>query len=545
MDAVDGVAEGREQLALVNARILVPDAGGVALVASAASALLIVEGEIAAIGSGEDVRSQAGSGAAVKDLRGATVSPGFVDAHVHAFACALDSLTLSCLPPSVDSLGVIQQRVAERADSTPPGGWIVGTGYDDARLREHRHPSRHDLDQAAPRNPVVLTRVCGHMSVASTRALELAGIDDATPDPSGGSIVRDPAGHATGLLLERAQELVSDIVPPADDDTIASALVRTRGELLARGITTIGEALLGSFHPRETALWRDAFADGWIGPTVLFLAAPGLLETEDVSDLPVIGTKLFADGVVTGRTAFVTEPFEGSVEHGMLIHEPRELADLVGRSIARGLPVGIHAMGDAGIDTAIGAIARAEEIVGRHPPLTRRHRIEHCTLPSREARAVMRSGGIVPVTQPVFLFAEGEAYLAAFGPERCRRAYPLRTMRREGLSPALSSDAPATSWGDPLDPWLGVATAVTRRTWGGSVLGEGEAVTVAEALGMYTLEGAKALGVEERTGSIQAGKDADLLVFPDDPVALPPERLPGMRPTAVLRRGHVAHGTLD
>lgn len=529
----------------MNARVLVPDEDGVALVASVASALLIVDGEIAAIGTDEDVRSRAGSETSVSDLHGATVAPGFVDAHVHAFACALDTLTLSCLPPSVDGLDVIQQRVAERAASTPPGGWIVGTGYDDARLRERRHPSRHDLDRAAPRNPVVLTRVCGHMSVASTRALELAGIDDATSDPSGGTIVRDPAGHATGLLLERAQELVDDIVPPADDETLANALVRTRGELLARGITTIGEALLGSFHPRETRLWRDAFGDGWMGPTVLFLAAPGLLETEDVSDLPVIGTKLFADGVVTGRTAFVMEPFEGSAEHGMLIHEPRELADLVGRSVARGLPVGIHAMGDAGIDTAIEAIVRAEEVVGGHPPLARRHRIEHCTLPSRAARGLMRSVGIVPVTQPVFLFAEGEAYLDAFGPERCRRAYPLRTMRREGLSPVLSSDAPATSWDDPLDPWLGVATAVTRRTWAGSVLGDEEAVTLAEALAMYTLEGAKALGVEERTGSIQIGKDADLLVFADDPFALPPEHLPGMRPTVVLRRGHVVHGTLD
>jgi predicted amidohydrolase YtcJ len=156
----------------------------------------------------------------------------------------------------------------------------------------------------------------------------------------------------------------------------------------------------------------------------------------------------------------------------------------------------------------------------------------------------MRTVGIVPVPQPVFLFAEGEAYLASFGMDRCARAYPLRTMLRGGLSPALSSDAPATSWEDPLDPWLGVATAVTRRTWAETVLGIEESITVGEALAGYTINGAKALGLDGRTGSLEAGKDADLIVLADDPFAVPAESLPGMRPTAVLRRGRLVHGAL-
>lgn len=536
---LEASAVGGERLVLRDARLLVPDATRTRLTISPSRTLLIVDGTIAGIGGDEFVaRSDV-----VVDLEGATVAPGFIDPHVHAFGCAIDELTVSCLPPSVETIATIRDRLADRARTLSPGVWVVGAGYDDARLREARHPSREDLDDAAPDHPVFLTRVCGHMSVANSRALELAGVDDSTPDPEGGSIVRDANGRATGLLLEQAQSLVKDVMPPADDATIAAALERTGPELLARGITTIGEALLGAFHPRETELWRDAFAGGWVGPEVLFLATPSLLESEDVSDLPVIGTKLFADGVVTGRTASVSEPFEGSDELGMLIHDPLALTELVAASIRRGLPVGIHSMGDHGIATAIAAIVETEA-ARTGAPLPRRHRIEHCTLPSTHSLEAMRTAGIVPVPQPVFLFAEGEAYLASFGTDRCARAYPLRTMLHGGLSPALSSDAPATSWEDPLDPWLGVATAATRRTWAGTVLGTDEAITVAEALAGYTINGAKALGVDGRTGSIEPGKDADLLVLADDPLGLPAGSLPGTRPTAVLRRGRVVHGAL-
>lgn len=533
---------GGERLVLRDARLLVPDAARVRVTVSPSTALLIVDGVLAGIG-GDELATALGPRDIVVDLDGATVAPGFIDPHVHAFDCAINDLTVSCLPPSVDSLATIRDRLADRARSLPPGAWVVGAGYDDARLRERRHPSREDLDEAAPEHPVFLTRVCGHMSVANSRALELAGIGPTTPDPEGGAIVRDATGQPTGLLLEQAQSLVKDVVPPAEDAAIAVALARMGPELLSRGITTIGEALLGAFHPRETELWRNAFGGGWVGPEVLFLATPGLLDAEDVSDLPVIGTKLFADGVVTGRTASVSEPFEGSDELGILIHDPQGLADLVAQSIGRGLPVGIHAMGDHGIATAIGAILEAEA-AAPGPALPRRHRIEHCTLPSADSLATMRTAGIVPVPQPVFLFAEGEAYLASFGIERCARAYPLRTMLRGGLSPALSSDAPATSWEDPLDPWLGVSTAATRRTWADTVLGTDEAITVAEALAGYTINGAKVLGIDDRKGSIELGKDADLIVLPDDPLALLATPLPGRRPSAVLRRGRVVHGAL-
>ena len=182
---------------------------------------------------------------------------------------------VSCLPPAVDSLTGLKQRLADRAGSLPAGAWVVATGYDDTRLREKRHPSRLDVDSAVPHHPAVVGRVCGHMSVANTLALASAGIDAATPDPPGGTIVRDPTGAPTGLLLETAQDLVWRVTPPLSGPDIRHALSQIGRQILGYGITTICEALLGAFHPLELDIWSELLSAPWEGPRVGFLAAAG------------------------------------------------------------------------------------------------------------------------------------------------------------------------------------------------------------------------------------------------------------------------------
>ena len=537
-------------LALVNGRVLTFDAAGATLARSRATAVLIERGRIAAIGDDTAIVDRLGRRGDRVDLGGKVVAPGFVDAHIHAFDCALGSLKVSCLPPAVGDLSSLKARLAERAASTPVGAWVIGEGYDDMRLTERRHPTRLDLDEAIPDHPAVVTRVCGHMCVANTRALSVAGVDGQTPSPPGGQIVRDGTGTATGLLLEEAQGLILDVVPPADDEQIAHALASTGRSLVAHGITTICEALLGASHPREAEIWTRVLSGMWDGPKVRFLADRRLVEDGAHHDLPVIGTKLFADGSVTGRTAALSQPFEGGADTGMLIHEPRRLAELVARSVERGLPVGIHAMGDRAIAAAVAAIefagpaaATSEMAAGSAGTNAVRHRIEHCSLPG-PSLAAMRSLGIVPVPQPVFLYAEGEAYLAQLGSDRSAHAYPLRTMIDLGLRPALSSDAPATSTEDASDPWLGVRAAATRTTWAGSSLGAREAITVGRALACYTANGASALSLEHRTGSIEIGKDADLIVLPADPLDSDPEDLVRLRPELAFVEGREALGAL-
>jgi predicted amidohydrolase YtcJ len=519
-----------------------------------ATAVLVEDGSIAAIGDDADVLDHAGGRVEVIDARGGVLSPGFIDAHVHAFDCAIASLKVSLLPPHVDRLDVLKRRLADRAASDPGDGWVVGEGYDDMRLAERRHPSRLELDEAVPDRPVIVTRVCGHMSVANSRALKAAGIDATTPDPPGGAIVRDGASVPTGLLLEEAQTLVSRHVPPVDGRDIARALARTGARLLGYGITTICEALLGAFHPREADIWSEILREGWTGPNVRFLAdarvGDSLVGDSLVgSDLSVIGTKLFADGVVTGGTAAVSRAFEGTDETGMLIHEPDELRALIHASAERRLPVGIHAMGDRGIDVSVDAIGSlgARAVSVRSPKSDRAalapYRIEHCSLPSEAALRTMRALRIVPVPQPVFLYAEGEAYRAQLGDERCAHAYPLRTMVDLGLRPALSSDAPATSLEDAANPWYGIVTATDRRTWAGSQLGVAESISRAEAIACYTLNGAASMSLQDRTGTIEVGKAADLIVLPDDPLSLPTGDLALVRPDLVLVNGHIVHSS--
>jgi predicted amidohydrolase YtcJ len=549
-------AADAEVFALVNARVAGREGNALSVGPDPPTAVLIEGGKIAHVGGDGTVRGLLGRRGPAIDAGGATVAPGIIDAHMHAFDCAVDSLRVSCLPPAVSSLVGLGRRLADRATTLPAGDWVVATGYDDMRLDERRHPTRLDIDAAVPDHPAVVGRVCGHMSVASTRALAAAGIGPATPDPPGGTIVRDPAGAPTGLLLETAQDLVWRIVPPLGGAGIGRALAQTGRQILSYGITTICEALLGVSHPQELPIWSGLLSGPWEGPRVEFLADPGAVDAARAARLPLTGTKLFADGVVTGRTAALWQPFEGTSETGMLIHEPDELAALVRDSTSRGLAVGIHAMGDRGIAAALDAIERAggpggpgqapaepdQAPAGARP---RRHRIEHCSLPAPESLARMRERGIVPVPQPVFLFGEGEAYLEQLGRQRCQRAYPLRAMIDGGLSPALSSDAPCTSWDDPINPWLGIVTAVTRRTWAGSVLGTTEAISVGEAMLCYTANAAFSLGLEQATGSIEAGRDADLIVLPHDPFAGgDPARLAALRPTAVLIRGKLVHGAL-
>src|SRR5215467_13445261 len=347
-----------EAFALVNGRLAGSDRTTLKLSTGGPTAVLIEGGRIAQVGDDDTIWGLAGRRGRAIDVEGAVIAPGIVDAHMHAFDCALASLHVSCLPPGVDSITGLKQRLADRAGSRPPGAWVVATGYDDTRLAEKRHPSRLDVDSAVPHHPAVVGRVCGHMSVANSLALASAGIGAATPDPPGGTIGRGAAGAPTGLLLETAQDLVWRVTPPLSAPDIRHALAQIGRQILGYGITTICEALLGAFHPLEPDIWSELLSGPWEGPRVRFLAQPDTVEPALAAGLPVVGTKLFADGVITGGTAALTQPFHQADGTGMLIHEPDDLTDLVRCSADRGLMVGIHAMGDRGIATALDAIER-------------------------------------------------------------------------------------------------------------------------------------------------------------------------------------------
>jgi predicted amidohydrolase YtcJ len=545
------VAETARSLALTNADIVTPGRarsrgalGGLAR----AGAMLIRGGVIEAVGSEDEVRTKATSGTEFRDIGGRTVVPGFIDAHIHPIFYGLSLAGVPCLPPRVSSIEDLRREVAKRVSRTPDGQWVWGQGYDDTRLKERRHPTRDDLDGVSPERPVVLTRVCGHMRVANSRALELGGVDARTPDPPGGRIDRDVAGRPTGLLLETAEELVLRHVVHERAD-IVRALRPVSEDLLRHGIIACCDAWFGYSHgPAERDIWVDAIESNVFLPAISFLVHHRIWrESPDLFDptgpLNILGVKIVSDGSISGGSAAISEPFLEKEDHRLLVGTPDELSELCEEIASRGLAVAIHAMGDRAITMAIDALpgSRAAADAGSLEP---GHRIEHCTLPRPSDIARMARLGIAAVMQPIFLFAEGEAYLAKLGAERSRWANPARALIDAGVRVALSSDAPATTWGEPTDVMLGIHTSVARRTWAGSTLGTEQSTTVEEALVGYTASAARAAGFGRTRGSIEVGVRADLAVLSANPLETAAEAIQDVDVTATMLAGEVVFGQL-
>jgi predicted amidohydrolase YtcJ len=378
------------------------------------------------------------------------------------------------------------------------------------------------------------------MCVANSRALELAGVDAGTPDPPGGRVERDAEGEPTGLLLENAEELVLRHVVHGRG-AVERAIRRVSDDLLRHGITSCCDAWLGYTDGQdEREVWIDAIASGAFRPGISFLAHHSVWQEDPDryagGPLDVIGVKLVADGSVSGGSAGVAEPFDEKEDHRLFVCDPDELREICREVAARGLVVAIHAMGDEAISMALDAIESAG-------PPNRGHRIEHCTLPTPDDVERMARLGVTPVIQPVFLFAEGEAYRSKLGEERSRWANPTRAMIDAGVSIALGSDAPATTWGEPTDVLLGIETSALRRTWAGSSLGEEQATTVEEALIAYTDSAARVAGFGDR-GAIEPGHRADLAVLSEDPLHTPLEDLHRIEVTATVLGGEVVFGGL-
>lgn len=531
------------RLALVGGRILTMTGLDEIQEGPGPEAVLLEQGRIVAVGPKESVLGEIRAGDEVVNLEGRALLPGFIDAHLHPVSYGLAQTGINCLPPRVNSISDIKSQVCERVSSLPPGSWIVGWSYDDTRLAEERHPLRWDLDEVAPGNPVFLGRVCGHLGVANSRALQLARIDRDTPDPPGGTIDRDSQGIPTGVLRETAQDLVSALIPPLSREELKSTLTRVSEDLLSHGIIGACHAHLQS--EEEGRVWEEMLQLGRFKPRMAFLVSYRLWRALQSSGRPpgraldIAGVKFFGDGSISGRTAAMDEPFLGEEGTGLLVTSEADMHDLFHEVISDGGRVAVHAMGDRAIRLTLDAletsVLQGRLSVGEGRP----NRIEHCSMPSLRDIQRMRFLGVVPVAQPIFMFAEGEAYLDNLGYQRARRAYPFRALLQEGVRPVLSSDAPATTWADATDVLLGVRAAVSRKTWAGRSLGEEEALTTIEALRGYTVDSAHALGWADELGTIEPGKKGDLVVLSSDPLGTPLEEI-GVQ--ATLLNGELVWG---
>jgi hypothetical protein len=517
-----------------------------------ASAVGVLGGRI--VGLDEDVSGLPAR--TVVDGDGAVVVPGFGDAHNHMawFGQSLGEIDLS----PAGTLAAIGEAVAAGSADLPPDAWVVGSGYDDTVIGAH--PDRRLLDRAAEGRPVWLKHRSGHMSVVSSEVLRRCGVLDGRADaPEGGVVVRDGSGEPTGLLQERAQQLVDDLVKPYAVDDVATALGRASAVYAAEGLTHVVEAGIGlgllGRTPVEAAAYLLARDRGLLLNRVELMVASDTLHPlrahpDDCIDVGLdlglrtgfgddrlrLGPmKIWLDGSLIGRTAALSEPF---CDHGtaVLQDDPDRMRQLIIDAHRAGWRVAAHAIGDDAVDLALDAFAEAARV---HPRADVRHRIEHAGLVRPDQLARFAELGVVPVPQPRFLYAIGDTMAAAVGARRADWLYRHRSFLDAGLRVPGSSDRPVA----PGAPLLGMQSMVERRSSGGAVIGADERVSAAQALRAYTLDEAWASHDELTRGSVTRGKVADLVLLDDDPLRVEPDRIGAIGVLATLLAGAPVHDT--
>jgi predicted amidohydrolase YtcJ len=498
-----------------------------------AEALAISGGRIHAVGARKDIEPLAGPSTERIDLEGGTLLPGFNDSHVHVWK--MGQLLSGILDlRSIRSLDELRALVLRRDRELPRGTWLLGRGYNELLLAEGRQPTRQDLDQAAPHRPVALTRTCGHMVAANSRALALAGIDRNRPDPPGGSIVRDASGEPTGVLQETAMGVLRAVMPeptPSEYEDMVRAGIDAQ---LTRGITSASEA---GANPNLISAYRTLDGEGGLKHRMNVMAMrlseqdgkPLSLPERWVSPfLRVDSVKLFADGGLSGATAALKSSYRHETGRGLLRLSEEEVFTHSLDAQRAGFRVCTHAIGDAAIDVVLGAYERLQELGGRG------HRVEHFGLPDRRQIERAFRAGAMAAPQTVFLHALGGNFRRYLSDEYLERCYPIRSMLGGGLVVALGSDAPVVPDDRPL---LGVQAAVRRRTLDGDAIAPREAIRVEEALFGYSMGGALASGDAGNRGSLTAGKWADLVLLDENPCRVGAEDIAAVQVLATYVSG--------
>lgn len=508
-----------------------------------ATAVATLHDRILAVGSDDEVRVEIGKQTQVIDLDGRTVLPGLNDNHGHPMGYGFALGWIDASSSAVRTLAELQKRFRQALESTPANGWLRARGYDDTRLDIGRHPSRWDLDPVSGGRPALLTRTCGHMAVANSKALEIAGIRRETPDPEGGQIVRDEHGEPTGLLLELAQDLVRQHLPPTTTADIKDALARAGQEYLSLGITSVGEA--GISHSSELEAYQDLRSNGelpvrtflmmMIDDTLESLAQLGIRTGFGDEWLRIGPAKLFQDGSGGGRTAAMYRAYPGEPDNfGITIYTQEQLDEAFTRVAAAGFQGTAHAIGDKAIDMIITAYERA---LAAHPQVDPRWRIEHAGLMTPRLLARMKALNLIAVPQPSFIYFLGDSYIKNFSEDALDLSYPSRSFFDLGIIAIGSSDVPVV----PADPWINIRSAVTRLTQDGQVMGPDEGVSVDQALQMFTINGAYGTFEEQVKGSLTPGKLADLIVVDQDPHRIDPDKLHTIKNQLTMIGGRIVY----
>jgi len=548
-------------LILLNGKIITMDAKD-----SVVQAIAIHDGKILAVGTNESIRELASPKARVLDLRGLTVTPGLIDSHCHFDETAvLYDLILS----DVKDISEVIELVRKKAAQLKPGDWITGEGWDESKLAELRYIHAADLDPVSPNNPVWLTHTTGHYGVANSYALRLAKITATTPNPVAGTIDRDANGNPSGVLKEDpAMELVTRLIPPYSHEQEKNGILKMMADFGREGMTAAKDP---GIPPERWDIYRELLNENkstvrifalFLGGTTMDSARATLAKLQSLPKPPQSfgdglllsgGVKIFMDGSGGARTAWVYDPWFRNAKEpddhntGYPQVEPQTYREMVKLFHDAGYHVSTHAVGDRAIDWVVDTYA---SVLKDKPVKGLRHGVIHANIPTDHAIETMARlqrefDAGYPETQPPFMWWIGDTYAGTFGVARNARLMPYKTYSAKGVVWGGGSDYPVTPYPARYGLWSAVARKTLRGVYGEQPFGTAESVDIHTALRAYTTWAAHQLFLEDRIGSLEPGKDADLAVWDRDLYSIPSDDLKNLKCELTLLRGKEVYRAKD
>lgn len=528
-----------------------------------AEALAIKGNKIIAVGKNGEIEALASSSTQRIDLKGHTVTPGLLDAHIHLSSSPWSVPNMIELSyPAVKSVSDVKQLIAAKVKTVKPGEWIRGVGWDEGKLNEKRLITAADLDEVSPANPVWLTNTTGHYGVANSQALHLAEVTPSTPDPAEGIIDKDKKGKPTGVLKESAMDLVVSKLPPITVSDIKRGITQMTHNLQQEGMTGVKDPGLSQME------WNayQSLADSsrlqlrvfglWMGGKSTTSMQQAIAWQQSVppqyrigNDLLISGgIKLFGDGSGGARTAWVHEEWNknrterDAGNFGFPNIQPDTLKAMIRMAHDKGVHISTHAIGDHTIDVVVDSYA---EVLKARPTAHLRHGIIHCNIPTPHAIEVISQlqtqyDAGYPEPSATFTWWIGDMYAGSFG-ERTKILNPFATFMKNGIIWANGSDYSVTPFPARYGIWAAVARQPALGTYAGDPFGREESVDVKSALKAVTIWAAHQMFMEDKIGSLEPGKLADIAVWDRDLYTIPVGEIKDMKCMMTIFNGKVMY----
>jgi hypothetical protein len=487
-----------------------------------AEAIAVRGDRILAVGRNEEIMRLANASTRRIDGRGLTVTPGFIDSHSHPLF-AEEAVGANV---NLRRIEEVKEALAGKAAQTPPGHWVRGVMYDDTKFEDERPLNRHDIDDVVPDHPVYVGHRGGHTGVVNSKAFEIAGITNDTPDPVGGRYFREN-GELTGKVAEHARDVFFAVGTwPVMDRSVRqkSAEISSRN-MAAAGLTSTTDAygslddMIAYQDARDAGelRFRLSFMPGGNSKVYEGLKIAGMHSGFGDEFIRIGAVKFVADGSASERTMYMSTPYEGTEDHGILTMTQEQIYTAVDEAVAHGFRVGIHANGDLTIAMVLNAY---ERVLKDHQGPNPRLRIEHCSLINSELIARIKAAGVIPAPFYTYAHYHGNKWVD-YGEEKMEHMFAHRSFLDAGIPVAPASDYTP----GPYEPMMAIQSMVTRKDMRGRVWGPSQRISVTEAMRICTMHGAYASFEEDIKGSLEPGKLADFVILEQDPHDVDPDAI--------------------